>query len=59
VGKAAQDSPDCAFVGVRNGKMKIADLNDFPNLVDETYQRPKEQKWIELLDVFNDTSMAP
>ena len=62
VEKADQGSPDCAFVGVKDCKMVITGItvpNDFTKLVNEIYQRPKEQWWMDLVDVFNDTSLAP
>lgn len=40
--------PNCAFIGFQEGKIKIHDLRDFPRMIDEVNQRPKDQWWLSL-----------
>ena len=42
---------DCYFIGMHEGKMEFTDLFEFPRMVDETYQRPKVQWWMQLKEI--------
>jgi len=44
--KASRDSG--AFIGLKNAKVQIFDLEDMPRMIDAVNQRPKEQWWLEL-----------
>ena len=36
-------------MGLQHGKIRFTPLEDFPNLIEEDVQRPKEQSWMSLL----------
>ena len=38
-------------IGLQNGQIKFHDMRDFERMVDMTYQRPKEQWWLQLKEV--------
>jgi 6-phosphofructokinase 1 len=42
-----------AFVGLTGGELRFYDLLDWPRLVDEKHQRPKEQWWLKLRSISN------
>ncbi len=48
VQKADQGSLDSAFIGLQNGRNQFRDLQDFPRMVDQKFQRAKEQWWLTL-----------
>jgi 6-phosphofructokinase 1 len=39
---------DSAFIGLTTGKLEFHNLEDFPRMADEVYQRAKEQWWLDL-----------
>jgi 6-phosphofructokinase 1 len=39
---------DSAFIGLTTGKLEFHNLEDFPRMADEVYQRAKEQWWMDL-----------
>jgi 6-phosphofructokinase 1 len=43
--------PGAVFIGVRNGRVQFTDFDDLPRLMDTTYERPREQWWMDLRDV--------
>ncbi len=47
--QAMSDEPRSAFMGLQHGKIRFTPLKDFPNLIEEDVQRPKEQSWMSLL----------
>ena len=46
-----EDLNECYFIGMHEGKMEFIDLFEFPRMVDEQYQRPKQQWWMQLKDL--------
>ena len=42
------NSHDARFIGLQEGHVQLADLADFPTLVDMEYKRPIKQWWLEL-----------
>jgi 6-phosphofructokinase 1 len=42
---------DCYFIGIHDGKMEFTDLFEFPRMVDDEFQRPKNQWWLQLRDI--------
>jgi 6-phosphofructokinase 1 len=44
--QAEKASPFGAFIGLHGKEIKFHDLEDFPRMVDQPYQRPKEQWWM-------------
>jgi 6-phosphofructokinase 1 len=51
IDKAMTGSVDGAFVGLLAGKLMFHNLEDFPRMIDEEYQRPKVQWWLDLRPV--------
>jgi 6-phosphofructokinase 1 len=47
--QAMSDEPRSAFMGLQHGKIRFTPLDDFPKLIEEEVQRPKEQSWMSLL----------
>ncbi|MBK8020202.1 MAG: 6-phosphofructokinase [Chloroflexi bacterium] len=45
---APSKTPMSAFIGIEAGGIQIHNIEDFPRLVDQTYQRPKQQWWLNL-----------
>ncbi len=43
-----QDGCDCAFIGLQKGQVNFHDMRDFERMIDDKYERPKEQWWLEL-----------
>jgi len=37
-----------AFIGLQNGKIQFHDMRDFERMVENEYQRPREQWWMDL-----------
>ena len=37
-----------AFIGLQNGKIQFHDMRDFERMVENEYQRPREQWWLDL-----------
>jgi 6-phosphofructokinase 1 len=37
-----------AFIGLQNGKLQFHDMRDFERMVENEYQRPREQWWLDL-----------
>jgi 6-phosphofructokinase 1 len=48
ISKAEGHSKDCTFIGLQAGSMKFHNLEDFMRMVDEKYQRPKDQWWLSM-----------
>ena len=48
VEEAADASPMAAFAGLQAGRVAFSSFEDFPRLVDITFQRPKEQWWMQI-----------
>ncbi|MBN1218482.1 MAG: 6-phosphofructokinase [Anaerolineae bacterium] len=46
--KIEKNSTDIAGIGLMGGEIKITNLEDWPRLIDEQRQRPKNQWWLEL-----------
>ena len=44
-------NPQCASIGLWQGNYHFTDLQDFNRLIDQKYQRPKEQWWLSLVDL--------
>jgi 6-phosphofructokinase 1 len=49
--QAVLDSPASACIGQQRGNILFTDLEDIPRLLDQKYQRPKEQWWLDLRPV--------
>lgn len=45
---APADVPASAFIGLGAGGIQILSIEEFPKMIDETHQRPKNQWWLEL-----------
>ena len=43
-----QKSAESSFIGIRGKQIKFHSLDDFPRMVDEAHQRPKDQWWLGL-----------
>ena len=43
--------PQCASIGLWQGNYRFTDLQDFYRLIDQKYQRPKEQWWLSLVEL--------
>ncbi len=41
------DTPN-AFIGLESGQIRFHDMLDFPRMIDEVRQRPKQQWWLDL-----------
>jgi 6-phosphofructokinase 1 len=46
--EAGKDPAPAALIGLQAGKVQFSNLEDLPRMVDQQYQRPKEQWWLEL-----------
>jgi 6-phosphofructokinase 1 len=46
--QACNNSKESAFLGQQAGKLQFQPLEDFPRMVDEAHQRPKNQWWMQL-----------
>lgn len=46
--KANQADPECAFMGLEGGSLKIHNMENFHKMVDLVHQRPKNQWWLEI-----------
>ncbi|MCQ3933183.1 MAG: 6-phosphofructokinase [Chloroflexi bacterium] len=44
-------TPAGAFIGLESGGIRIHNIEEMPQLMDETYQRPKKQWWLDLLPI--------
>ncbi len=44
--RADEHSSECSFIGLQAGSLKFHNLEDFMRMVDEKYQRPKDQWWL-------------
>ncbi|MDX1521302.1 MAG: 6-phosphofructokinase [Anaerolineae bacterium] len=51
VQEAGKESPGGACVGLQAGKIHYTNLEDLPRLMDEKFQRPKDQWWLKLRPV--------
>jgi 6-phosphofructokinase 1 len=49
--EANKDPAAGALVGLQAGKVQFSNLEDFPRMVDQEYQRPKAQWWLELRSI--------
>ncbi len=49
--EAGKASPAGAFIGLEGGQIRFHNLEDFPRMVDDRYQRPKAQWWMNLRPV--------
>jgi 6-phosphofructokinase 1 len=49
--EANKDPAAGALIGLQAGKVKFSNLEDFPRMVDQQYQRPKAQWWLELRSI--------
>jgi 6-phosphofructokinase 1 len=45
---AQSEAPTSAFIGLESGGIQIHNIDEMPRLIDETYQRPKKQWWLDL-----------
>jgi len=43
-----QKSAESSFIGIQGKQIKFHSLDDFPRMVDEAHQRPKDQWWLGL-----------
>jgi 6-phosphofructokinase 1 len=48
VENAPTEAPLSAFIGIEAGGIQIHNIEDFPRLVDQVNQRPKQQWWLNL-----------
>jgi 6-phosphofructokinase 1 len=46
--QAGHETPEGAFIGLKSGHVQFTNLEELPRLMDERYQRPKQQWWMEL-----------
>lgn len=46
--EADKKPPAGAFIGLEGGRVQFHSLEDLPRIVDDPYQRPKEQWWMDL-----------
>jgi 6-phosphofructokinase 1 len=46
--ECAQDSHRSAFIGLQSGQVLFHDMQDFPRMINDEFQRPTEQWWLEL-----------
>ena len=49
--EANKDPAGGALVGLQAGKVQFSNLEDFPRMVDQQYQRPKAQWWLGLRSI--------
>ena len=45
VREADSDTPDSAFIGVREGRVTVTPIDELPRLMDMTNERPRDQWW--------------
>jgi 6-phosphofructokinase 1 len=57
--ECAQNSQNCAFVGLTDGELMFHDMRDFDRMVDEKYQRPKQQWWLQLKELASVMAKLP
>lgn len=43
-----ENNPQSAFIGMQGKEILFHDLEDFPRMVDEAHQRPRQQWWMEM-----------
>ena len=43
-----KDGDNCAFIGLEKGHHNYHDMRDFERMIDATYERPREQWWLDL-----------
>ncbi|KPV49808.1 hypothetical protein SE17_30525 [Kouleothrix aurantiaca] len=48
IGEAGAARPRGMFIGLQGGHVQLFSLEDFPRMTDATFQRPREQWWMEL-----------
>ncbi len=53
---ANDDSIECEFIGYQGKEIVFHSLEDFPKMIDETTQRPKQQWWLEFVRLVEDLS---
>jgi 6-phosphofructokinase 1 len=46
--QATRGTTGSAFIGLTTGKLQFHNMEDFPRMADEVYQRAKEQWWLDL-----------
>lgn len=46
--KAAANSADAGFIGFDDGAIRMHNLEDFPRMVDQAWERPRTQWWMSL-----------
>jgi 6-phosphofructokinase 1 len=46
--KAAANTADAGFIGFDDGAIRIHNLEDFPRMVDQAWERPRTQWWMSL-----------
>lgn len=51
--QVSRPEPISAVLGQLRGKLVFTDLQDIPRMLDETNNRPRDQWWLALRDVFN------
>jgi 6-phosphofructokinase 1 len=51
--------PGASFIGVKEGRVRFTGFEDFPRLVDEPHQRPKDQWWLGLREIERALSHRP
>ncbi len=49
--EAENPTPNASFIGLEEGQVKFHDLQDMPRMVDEEFQRPRKQWWMDLRPV--------
>jgi 6-phosphofructokinase 1 len=47
--KTLKNDTQCAFIGLHGGSIQFHDMEDFLRMVNNDFQQPKEQWWLELL----------
>ena len=53
INECKQGACNSAFIGLQNGHFIFHDMRDFDRMTDLTYQRPKEQWWLQLKGITN------
>src|SRR5688500_2026458 len=48
IAEAGKAAPAAACIGLQAGRVQLSNLEEFPRMVDEPHQRPKEQWWMSL-----------
>ncbi|HEY5118175.1 MAG TPA: 6-phosphofructokinase [Anaerolineales bacterium] len=49
--ESPKENPPVMFIGMQGGQMHFFDIRDIPRMADMTFSRPKEQWWMDLLEV--------